>query len=368
MTHRDYEGHRDYQSGQNREQERMQPRHGRGGRSEYEEPSEYSARVQRQDLGHEPGYSEYYGSPRFGEQPLGANWHEGSGPARESWEYEGGPERFGSSGYGEEQHRDPGARRRGQWTGGQREQGIYGSGAGDYGDYYGGRQRYVTQGSSRSEYNTYGRSPTYLARSDYARAQQGEWRDRYATGRRSYEGADTVRGGDSPGYGGYGSSLHGGQSTDEREMPGYGSREQEWGGSRYINEPGRSYSGPGTGHSYRGVGPKNYRRSDERLMEDISERLTDDEDLDASEITVRVLEGKVTLEGTVDHRWMKHRAEDIADACTGVKDVDNRILVTPSSRELGARDAARSTPRTSTTGSTATGTAAPEMGAGTTSH
>jgi hypothetical protein len=76
-------------------------------------------------------------------------------------------------------------------------------------------------------------------------------------------------------------------------------------------------------------------------MEEINERLTDDDDLDASEISVRVADCKVTLEGTVDQRWMKHRAEDIADACSGVKEVDNRITVAPSSRDLGG--ASRST-------------------------
>jgi hypothetical protein len=41
-----------------------------------------------------------------------------------------------------------------------------------------------------------------------------------------------------------------------------------------------------------------------------------------------VKDGMVTLSGTVPSRKMKHRAEDIADAARGVKDVDNRIRVT----------------------------------------
>ncbi|RDZ29703.1 BON domain-containing protein [Lysobacter silvisoli] len=77
----------------------------------------------------------------------------------------------------------------------------------------------------------------------------------------------------------------------------------------------------------RGRGPRSYTRSDERIAEDLNERLTEDDLLDASDIEVRCSEGKIVLEGEVSDRWMKHRAEDIADACSGVKDVDNRIRV-----------------------------------------
>ena len=38
-------------------------------------------------------------------------------------------------------------------------------------------------------------------------------------------------------------------------------------------------------------------------------------------------DGVAILTGTVGERWMKHRAEDIAEACGGIKDVDNRIRV-----------------------------------------
>jgi hypothetical protein len=78
------------------------------------------------------------------------------------------------------------------------------------------------------------------------------------------------------------------------------------------------------------LGPKGYTRSDERLREDISERLMQAYDIDSSEVTVQVLGGKVTLEGTVPNRYMKHAIEDIADSAAGVQDVDNRIRVTSS--------------------------------------
>src|SRR5690606_30482013 len=78
---------------------------------------------------------------------------------------------------------------------------------------------------------------------------------------------------------------------------------------------------------YRGVGPRNYSRSDERIREDLNERLTEADDLDASDITVEVSNGVATLGGMVPQRWMKHRAEDLADGCTGVRDVRNPVRV-----------------------------------------
>jgi hypothetical protein len=82
-------------------------------------------------------------------------------------------------------------------------------------------------------------------------------------------------------------------------------------------------------------GPKGYTRSDERLREDISERLMQAYDIDSSEVTVQVQVGKVVLEGTVPDRYMKHAIEDIADGAPGVQDVDNRIRVTSSSNRWG---------------------------------
>lgn len=100
---------------------------------------------------------------------------------------------------------------------------------------------------------------------------------------------------------------------------------------------GRSdYLQPGAAGGYAGIGPRSYRRSDERINEDLCERLTHDHDVDASDIEVKVAEGIVTLSGSVRDRWMKHRAEDIADGCNGVHSVENRIRVQPSATGVGA--------------------------------
>jgi osmotically-inducible protein OsmY len=78
---------------------------------------------------------------------------------------------------------------------------------------------------------------------------------------------------------------------------------------------------------HRGRGPKDYRRSDERVREDVCERLMEDEWLDASNIEVTVAECEVTLNGSVNSREEKRRAEDLAEQVFAVKDVVNRLRV-----------------------------------------
>jgi hypothetical protein len=78
--------------------------------------------------------------------------------------------------------------------------------------------------------------------------------------------------------------------------------------------------------------PQGYQRSDERIREDVCERLWDEPHVEVGEVTVEVRDGVVILEGSVPQRQMKHAIEDIAAACRGVSDVDNRIRVAPEPR------------------------------------
>jgi len=78
---------------------------------------------------------------------------------------------------------------------------------------------------------------------------------------------------------------------------------------------------------YRGKGPKGYTRSDERIREDVNDRLTDDPWLDASDIDVAVAIGEVTLTGEVLSRQDKRRAEDCAEMVSGVTHVQNNLRV-----------------------------------------
>jgi osmotically-inducible protein OsmY len=60
--------------------------------------------------------------------------------------------------------------------------------------------------------------------------------------------------------------------------------------------------------------------SDERIREDINDRLTDVYYLDASDIEVMVNDSVVTLMGRVDNRYDKRRAEYIAELVSGVRE------------------------------------------------
>ena len=77
----------------------------------------------------------------------------------------------------------------------------------------------------------------------------------------------------------------------------------------------------------RGRGPKGYQRSDERINEEVHQRLTDDPWLDATEINCSVSGGEVTLTGTVESREAKHRAERIVEDLSGVKHVQNNLRI-----------------------------------------
>ena len=77
-----------------------------------------------------------------------------------------------------------------------------------------------------------------------------------------------------------------------------------------------------------GRGPRDWRRTDERIQEDVCQWMSDDPRLDAREIDVRVQDGDVTLDGRVAHRGARRLAEDIAAAVPGVRDVFNRLKMT----------------------------------------
>jgi osmotically-inducible protein OsmY len=76
-----------------------------------------------------------------------------------------------------------------------------------------------------------------------------------------------------------------------------------------------------------GKGPRGYQRSKERIHEDVCDRLTVDDRVDASEIDVSVEDNEVILSGTVTSKEEKRRAEDLAESIVGVRNVENRIKV-----------------------------------------
>jgi hypothetical protein len=131
-------------------------------------------------------------------------------------------------------------------------------------------------------------------------------------------------------------SEHGRRSTG---MHGFGVGGRDGAYDVYGAEPYVSMSigaeWPGARTPFRGHRrntPKNYRRSDERIREDICDALSS-EDIDATEIEINVKNGEVTLTGTVPHREMKYVAERVADCCPGVTDIANNLRVREPQRE-----------------------------------
>ncbi len=121
------------------------------------------------------------------------------------------------------------------------------------------------------------------------------------------------------------------RSFDER------AREARDGAADPAREPMPQGRGP-----HAGKGPVGFQRSDERIRELVCEALTDDGEVDASRIEVRVKGGEVTLTGAIEDRRMKRLAEDCVEAVPGVKDVHNqlRIGAPPTAADRGGQPAA----------------------------
>jgi osmotically-inducible protein OsmY len=219
----------------------------------------------------------------------------------------------------------------GPWSSQGGYPGRGGYSAGPTGGRFGPRGRYGEQGGPQWE----------SGQGRYGQGGQGQ-DSGYAQG--SYGGAGYGQSGYGQrgfGHGGYGPGGYGGYG---REQSGYGqpggfgqgaggySMGEQGGQGAYGGYGQQQWGSPGGQRMRRG--PKGYKRSDERLKEDISERLMQSGHIDPSEVTVEVQNGKVTLEGTVPERRMKHQIEDLVDDCPGVQDIDNRVRV--SRGESGA--------------------------------
>lgn len=144
-------------------------------------------------------------------------------------------------------------------------------------------------------------------------------RDTWRDTRSSYVGSDRdywTRGRDydDRGFGGYPAS----DINLTRHTSGYSS--------------GTTYQ---TGPNYAGRGPRGYQRGDERIREDICDRLTDDSRVDASDVEVHVKNGEVTLAGSVRSRHEKRVTEDVAEQVSGVREVSNNLKVKASDEILG---------------------------------
>jgi hypothetical protein len=214
------------------------------------------------------------------------------------------------------------------WSPGEESSGErWRSSSGDYSRDYG-------QGFSRSG-SSYGGQDYDEYRRRYGQGVEGlgPWRDE----ERNFGGDYGDRGVGSSSRGRYyargGVSAREGGSYGERGLGGesdYGGRSAStYGGYRSGSESewsgGQQWRQGSAAHQ--GKGPRGYRRSDDRIREDVCDCLTDDPRIDASNMEVTVTECVVTLSGSVNSREDKRRAEDLVESISGVKDVNNNLRV-----------------------------------------
>jgi len=111
----------------------------------------------------------------------------------------------------------------------------------------------------------------------------------------------------------------------QQRDPGYGAADRPEETAPHAG--GDETFGSSQSAGFRGRGPSGYERSSDRIYEDVCEGLTEDGEVDASDIEVDVDNGIVTLRGTVADRGQKRRAEDIAERASGVRDVRNQLEI-----------------------------------------
>jgi osmotically-inducible protein OsmY len=140
-------------------------------------------------------------------------------------------------------------------------------------------------------------------------------------------------------------------SSDRWGAMGGNDRSSSW----MNNDQNRSSMNEG---NHRGKGPRGYQRSEDRIKEDIHDRLSDDSFLDASEIEVSMENNNVVLSGSVESRTAKRRAEDIAESVSGVSNVENRLRVAEHQQQSGSKTDSSDKKQSDATGKmNATGTA-----------
>jgi osmotically-inducible protein OsmY len=159
-------------------------------------------------------------------------------------------------------------------------------------------------------------------------------------GRGSRGGGERERDARGWGYsGGYGAGPGFVGGRPEWTLGGGGWESGGWTGrERYGSRAsfmGRGMTGGPMSGPYVGRAPRGYQRSDERIREDVCERMCDCGELDASDIEVHVMNAEVTLTGTVYDRQDKRLAEDLADQVSGVREVHNQLRVNQPGSDAG---------------------------------
>ena len=278
--------------------------------------------------------------------------------------------------------------------------GHYGDQDRDHSDRYGrgGQSGYGDEDYGRSEAGGYRGSSGYGSRDrnfggerygggsegsnfDYDRSR-GSYPSDYSRGygQGSYGGVDFDRSGSygsgSSGndYGGRSSGM--GRSSDyrySRDRDSSGRGREERGFMDRMGDEVSSWFGDEDASRRReqdqrhsGKGPRSYTRSDDRIKDDVNDRLTDDHYVDASDIEVSVSDREVTLSGHVSSRDEKRRAEDCVERVSGVTHVQNNLRVQSSIGSTMSRAETAMGMGAGTSGSTASTSGSSLAGTGST--
>ncbi len=126
---------------------------------------------------------------------------------------------------------------------------------------------------------------------------------------------------------------YGSRYDDESYYPGNWGGEPRGRDSEFVNAAGGSLTSSYNDRLQRyergKKGPRNYKRSDDRISDDIHERIDRHLDIDAREVLIEVKDGDVTLKGMVSDRADKRLIEEIAEDVFGVKNVQNLLRINP---------------------------------------
>lgn len=197
----------------------------------------------------------------------------------------------------------------------------------------------------QSEANDWSRRPSKYSSLDEGRSASSE------RGGRSKSDRNMDRSESSPERFGYPSSMNAWSGTDRSYKPGR-MGQSSFGTHDYDSSNPHSYGAAGSsafgsfgdgaldrsessywggsqsqGTSFQGQGPKGYKRSDDRIKEDVCETLARDHRIDASDMEVTVEDAMVTLSGTVESRMIKRAAEMVIENLSGVLDVKNELKI-----------------------------------------
>lgn len=287
------------------------------------------------------GYSEETGYRRegreerddYGGQQRGRAY-QGSGPTSEPGRGRG----RGSQGYGRGEFSGEQSRGFGEWMGPSSWDDVAEEGPGYYGTGHQGGAFGTAAGSRAIGSDPY--APTssgidFYGRRSYS-GENDRWQSQRERGGRGYGAYGSGRSGEygqreyGQQYRGQSGSRFGGQSEY-----GYGGSQSQYGGGYGSEDYG------GSRQSFRGRGPKGYQRTDDRLKELVCECLMEDPNIDASEVTIEVSGGVVTLTGSVDDRRTKYQIEEAAESVGGVKDINNQLRVQQQQRSWQSQSGAQ---------------------------